>query len=63
MSKETGESKVAVWWRENGKWVKAHETDDWDRAYAWAMAAAVYDETLVGCTQGDQFDTPGYVVY
>lgn len=57
------EDKVAVWWREDGKWVKAHVADSWKEAHDWAMAAAVYDPTLVGLTQGSQFDMPGYVVY
>ena len=55
--------KVAVWWIENGQWVKAHVADTWEEAHDWAMAAAVYDPTLVGLTQGEQFDMPGYVVY
>lgn len=64
LGKEPGMDKVAVWWRdENGMWVKAHETDSWEKAHDWAMAAAVYDPELVGIAQGEQFDTPGYVVY
>lgn len=55
--------KVAVWWKENGEWVKAHVAQSWDEAYNWAMAAAVYDPELVGIAQGDKFDMPGYVVY
>lgn len=57
------EGKVAVWWLDGGKWVKAHVTDSWQKAHDWAVAAAVYDETLVGVTNGSQFDMPGYVVY
>lgn len=56
-------AKVAVWWRgEDGGWVVAHSCDDWDEAYGWAMASAVYDPTLVGLTDSS-FPVPGYVVY
>lgn len=57
------EKPFAVWWRDEGNWVKAYITNSMDDAYNWAMAAAVYDPTLVGVAGLPKFDTPGYAVY